>query len=195
MNHVVPCPSCSHKLSVPDEVVGRTVRCPVCQTAFEAAAPSGPAPPPVPPLSLDDAAAPEAPALPRNLWGAVEIEASGGAPPPLPRASDPDPPERPRPRRRDEDARARCPECGARMPAGAPCCVRCGVRPDRDDRPRGRRSRREEEPHRGGAVLTLGVLSLVLSFCAPVGLALGIIAWGMGQGDLTKIRRRRMAPE
>src|SRR5260370_1321628 len=109
MNHVVPCPSCSHKLSVPDEVVGRTVRCPVCQTAFEAAAPSGPAPPPVPPLSLDDAAAPEAPALPRNLWGAVEIEASGGAPPPLPRASDPDPPEPPRPRRRDEDARARRP--------------------------------------------------------------------------------------
>jgi hypothetical protein len=69
------------------------------------------------------------------------------------------------------------------------------MRPGRADRPRGRRSRREEELHRGGAVLTLGVLSLVLSLCAPVGLTLGIIAWVMGQGDLTKMRRRAMDPE
>jgi hypothetical protein len=41
-------------------------------------------------------------------------------------------------------------------------------------------------------VLTLGVLSLFFSFAAPVGLALGIIAWVMGQGDLTKMRRGDM---
>ena len=41
-------------------------------------------------------------------------------------------------------------------------------------------------------MLTLGILSLVLSVCAPIGLALGIIAWVMGQGDASKIRRREM---
>src|SRR5437868_2891551 len=98
MSNVVSCPSCHHPLSLPAELLGRSVRCPVCKTAFEAAAPPTPAPPVVPALSLDDdGAAPEPAAPRRNLWGAVEVGSSGGAPPP-PRAPDPEA-EPPRPRR------------------------------------------------------------------------------------------------
>jgi hypothetical protein len=48
---------------------------------------------------------------------------------------------------------------------------------------------RIREPHRGAAILTLGILSLVFS-CFP----LGIVAWVMGNTDLDAIRRGRMDP-
>ncbi len=52
--------------------------------------------------------------------------------------------------------------------------------------------RRDLLPHRGSAVLTLGILSLVT--CA-IGIVLGIIAWVMGQNDLQEMRAGRMDPE
>jgi predicted Zn finger-like uncharacterized protein len=53
------------------------------------------------------------------------------------------------------------------------------------DRPR----RTYGRPHRGAAVLTLGILSLVFPLpCAP----LGIFAWVMGSNDLTEMRRGQM---
>jgi hypothetical protein len=72
---------------------------------------------------------------------------------------------------------------------------------DDEDRPWERsRSpvRRDCEPHRGGAVLALGITSIVLAFTVflgVVGLALGIAAWIMGQRDLAKIRQRVMDPQ
>jgi hypothetical protein len=48
--------------------------------------------------------------------------------------------------------------------------------------PRKRRAR----PHRGGTVLTLGVVGLVLCWIC------GIIAWVMGSRDLREMRRGRM---
>jgi hypothetical protein len=45
--------------------------------------------------------------------------------------------------------------------------------------------RRPMMPHRGAAVLTLGVLSIALAICAPV---LGPIAWIMGYNDMKQIR-------
>jgi hypothetical protein len=53
----------------------------------------------------------------------------------------------------------------------------------------GRGPRRDLLPHRGSAVLTLGILSLVTCF---VGIILGIIAWVMGQSDLQEMRAGRM---
>ncbi len=44
------------------------------------------------------------------------------------------------------------------------------------------------KPHRGGLVLTLGILGLVC--CMP----LGIAAWVMGSSDLAEIRRGQMDP-
>ena len=201
MSQIVSCPSCHNPLRVPADLLGRSVRCPACQMVFEAAAPTAPPTPAIPALSLDDDPSPT-PAAPRNIWGAVEIGGSGGkappAPPPPPppaRVPIPEPiPERPRPRRRDDGDSIYCRECGKCLPSGTPRCHRCGTRTEADDRPRARRPPRdvEEEPHRGGVVLTLGILSIFLSLIAPIGLTMGIIAWVMGQGDLTKMRRREM---
>jgi hypothetical protein len=68
-------------------------------------------------------------------------------------------------------------------------------RDDYDDRqgpPYGRGPRRDLLPHRGSAVLTLGILSLVT---CVIGIILGIIAWVMGQSDLQEMRAGRMDPE
>jgi len=59
---------------------------------------------------------------------------------------------------------------------------------DEYDRPR-RGWRGDYEPHRGGAILTLGILSLFI--CGPI---LGPIAWIMGNTDMDKIRRGIMDP-
>jgi predicted Zn finger-like uncharacterized protein len=51
----VSCPSCSRQLLVPDELQGRSVRCPSCETVFTAQAESSaPASPPPPPRSAPD---------------------------------------------------------------------------------------------------------------------------------------------
>jgi hypothetical protein len=47
---------------------------------------------------------------------------------------------------------------------------------------------RYRQPHRGAAVLVLGILSLVI--CGP----LGIAAWVMGSSDLAAMRRGEMDP-
>ena len=49
------------------------------------------------------------------------------------------------------------------------------------------------EPHRGGAILTLGIIGLPLSCCC-LGLVFGIIAWVMGSGDMKKIDAALMDP-
>ena len=62
---------------------------------------------------------------------------------------------------------------------------------DEDDRPRRRRRDSEDyaEPHRGGLILALGIISLVA--CGPVGIA----AWIMGSGDMKAMDEGRMDPE
>ena len=57
-------------------------------------------------------------------------------------------------------------------------------------------------PHRGGLVLTLGIIGIVMSTvgavlcpCTPMlGLALGVPAWLMGAADLKAINRGEMDP-
>ncbi len=107
-----------------------------------------------------------------------------------------------------------CPTCGATFvgnpahmstapPSARPAPHPPGPRRD-DYGPRGgyddydargrdpyRYGRRDVMPHRGGAVLTLGILALVLG-C--IGIIFGIIAWVMGQSDLAEMRAGRMDP-
>jgi predicted Zn finger-like uncharacterized protein len=86
-------------------------------------------------------------------------------------------------------------------PARAAHAPRLRALPDEDDFDdraddfdyrRRRRRRLDYEPHRGPAVLVLGILSCVI---CGVGLILGPLAWSMGSNDMTAIRDRRMDPE
>jgi hypothetical protein len=54
--------------------------------------------------------------------------------------------------------------------------------------------RRDQEPHRGQTVLTLGVCGLAGVILAPVGLILSITAWAMGANDLRRMRAGEMGP-
>jgi hypothetical protein len=64
---------------------------------------------------------------------------------------------------------------------------------DDDDDPWGRR--RYLRPHRGGSVLTVGIIGLVTSlFCCLVGVILGIIAVAQGSSDLAAMNRGDMDP-
>jgi hypothetical protein len=47
------CPKCGRELKVPDELLGKKVKCPACQSVFITAAEEPPAPPPVAPPSHD----------------------------------------------------------------------------------------------------------------------------------------------
>jgi hypothetical protein len=67
---------------------------------------------------------------------------------------------------------------------------------DLHDEPRGDwgGTRRDWKPHRGSAILTVGVLALVgLILCLPA-LILGPAAWAMGNNDMALIRAGRMDP-
>jgi predicted Zn finger-like uncharacterized protein len=186
---IVACPACGGKLRVADDLLGQRVRCPACKDTFDAARP--PAPPPLN-LSLDDEPAQPPPAG-AGLVGAVELN-----PPPadVPAAAPP------RPAPAPPDERRECPACGRHVARDLRRCLHCGERlaggRGLDDLPEltiREPVRRDCEPHRGPLVLTLGVLSLVmLTVCYPVGVALGLVAWVMGQADLRKIRAGNMDP-
>ncbi len=118
------CPSCNRALKVPDELLGKNVKCPTCGTTF--------------------------------LAGDATAPAEDEPPPPARRRA-------PLPDEYDDEAPA--------VP---------------------RRSRRREylQPHRGGTIMVLGILSFFVA-----GLILGPIAWVMGNADLKEIRAGRMDPE
>jgi LSD1 subclass zinc finger protein len=77
----IPCPSCRRSLNLPEAILGQEVRCPVCQSTFQATEQSAPppAPPePAPPPSrrYDDPIPPRAPARRRSYddYGDPEFE-------------------------------------------------------------------------------------------------------------------------
>jgi hypothetical protein len=146
------------------------VRCPACNHTFDTAPPmagSGLDPQDLPlRLSIDEPSS-EPPLSPTGgapgLVGAVELNSpEDGQPTPAP--------PRPEPRRRTP-------------------------RPSEDwdlEDLRRRGPRRDAEPDRGAAVLSLGIISIaiVMLWCAaPIGAILGLIAWIMGQTDLRKMKR------
>src|SRR5437588_801232 len=178
---IVACPSCGGKLRVADDLLGRKVRCPGCNGTFDAAAP--------------------------------EPNPSAQAPPP-PLAPPPRPPRPERTPRRDaRDDLKECPVCGRQVSRDSRRCYHCGERFDerdgrgrRDDhdreeapnrfRRRGEPMRRDLEPGRGGLVLGLGIVSLVMVvFCPFVGVVFGLVAWVLGQIDLRKIKAGTLEPD
>ena len=59
----IPCPSCKARLKAPENLIGKAVKCPNCQTAIAvkapAEAPAPPARPPAPPPKAPRKADPE----------------------------------------------------------------------------------------------------------------------------------------
>jgi hypothetical protein len=88
--------------------------------------------------------------------------------------------------------RVQCPTCQAIFTAEVDVAptVHAAQPPPSTPRPHLRydnHSPTDVQPHRGGTVLTLGILSLIFH-CVP----LGLIAWGMGHSDLKAMRGREM---
>jgi DNA-directed RNA polymerase subunit M/transcription elongation factor TFIIS len=152
---IIACPTCSNSLKVPEELLGKKVKCSACRAIFRAEA---------------------APAAEEKRDNEERSRRRGPDPDSRIAEEDEDRPRRRRQREEEDD--------------------------DEDDRPR--RSRR---PHRGGLILGLGISALALTLLAGVGmaivgacalpmpvvgLALGIVSWVMGNGDLKQIRARRM---
>ena len=184
---VVCCPSCSRRLRVPDELLGKKVKCPTCGENFTAAA----AGPEMPPTSTKDTPTEAYPPPAREPGSGNSGQSLEDATYP----SDPSP--------REEAG----PVTESRKPPSRRSSAEQGDDEDDDDLPIRRSSRRRDaEPHRGGMILSLGIISLVLGVmgdtcgfcCFPfalgslIALPLGIMAWVMGQGDLVKMREGKM---
>jgi hypothetical protein len=207
MSTIVDCPSCNRKLRVPDELLGKKVKCPTCSEIFDANSHDSPldtqpAPPPSPP-----AAAPESTAVMDQPLGNLSLDekdptAASSVNPPSPEPA-------PSPAAQtDEGDYKTCPYCRERIRREATRCRFCGESlggvEGEDERPweqaPKRQFRRDSEPHRASLILTLGIISLVSAgICFPIGsvisLPLGITAWILGGGDLKKMKQGTMDPE
>ncbi len=168
---LVGCPQCGIKLDVPENFLGRQVRCASCSRVFEAKAEESSAPAPGGPPALprwDQPSPGDEGDRPRNSWDE-----------PAPR----NPWDEPAPRRRE-----RYGDFGD------------DYDDEYDDFRRSRRRRRDLLPHRAGMILTFGILSLVLPFScgflgALISLVLGPMAWLMGTADLRQIQQGTMDPD
>jgi hypothetical protein len=171
MPELVSCPGCERKLRLPDDLLGKEVKCPTCGTQFLAkvgeAAPSseGEPSPPSPVMSME-----------------------------LPPREDPPPGVQPRPSQRSPergDDEADVPSSRRRSREDDD---------DDDDRLRRRRRRDDYDdddygrrryltPHRGSTILVLGILSLCVC-----GIILGPIAFFMGNADIAAMDAGTMDP-
>jgi predicted Zn finger-like uncharacterized protein len=197
MPTIVDCPACQRKLRVPDDLLGKQVKCPQCGDTFAATAQAEPPPPLTSQpetLAFTPGAGPSEPSLPDGPT------APGPQPSPAQEkvTARPVSPEPARPPDERGYDREYCPRCDKPMRRGERRCRHCGEElDDEDDRPWERgATRRDSEPHRGPLVLTLGIISIVdgaisligCPYLSVFGLGLGIPTWVMGQRDLNKMR-------
>jgi DNA-directed RNA polymerase subunit RPC12/RpoP len=178
------CPTCHVTLNVPEQMIGHMVTCPKCQTIFAA-------------LSDDD------PKDKSDVDSFVRSETKARQPHRDESESSQADLDESRSRERGVDEKY-CHECGAVIRARAEICPNCGVR-----QPRQFREGSSLEPHRGTAILVMGILGLV--FCplslvvglvfwpcgllGLLGLPFGLIAWLWANEDLRKMNKGIMDPE
>ena len=195
------CPGCEAVFTVGDEKAGKTGKCPKCSAQFlipDAEPPAfdaAPAPSPIPPPPAEDAAVEikPCPGCQAKLTVAVgdlglDVECPyckavykaakpGGS---VANIAVDDRPKRSSRRESDDDDDR--PSRKSRRDRYDD--------DDDDDRPRSKRRRRSYEPHRGGLILTFGILALLMC-----GLIFGPLAWFMGSKDLKEMDAGRMDPE
>jgi hypothetical protein len=213
MSTLINCPSCGRKLRVPDEFLGKSVRCPTCAETFSAPEPVAAAT--APPAEAAPAPQPAGPSPLLTVPVNLELDNAPAAPRPAPAAPPAEAPQRRRDREREDDedddydprrGRSRrrrgfepCPRCGDDVRRGAVACPYCGLDLEEqgDGSTRRRRVRLDAEPHRAGTVQALGIASLVLGalYVFPLGFPLGIAAWVMGRRDLKKMEAGVMDPD
>jgi predicted Zn finger-like uncharacterized protein len=207
MATIVDCPSCNRKLRVPDELLGKKVKCPTCSGTFDAVAASVSSPsassagPGEPQFSLGEKSAPVSsePISPAPPGSSPPSDSSG-----TPESEQETLLHDPSKSAAEEDLEP-CPYCGEKIAKDATRCTFCGEEldeEDKGDRPwdQGYRPyrdvRRDSEPHRGTLILTLGIVSIVTAWLlGPIGLVVGIITWVMGQRDLKKMKANVMDPQ
>jgi predicted Zn finger-like uncharacterized protein len=170
---LVSCPECKRNLRVPEELIGKLVKCPTCGQTFNAD-PVTQAPPPEPPPAPRE----EKPARTSKVTRDKDED-----------EDDEERSRRRRSRRDDDDDDDRPRRRRSRF-------SRDDEDDDEDDDRR--RRRRDLVPHRGSSVVGLGIAALCLTFFHVVplaGLVCGIIAWVMGSNDLAEMRAGRMDRE
>ncbi len=186
----VACSSCNRKLRVPDDLLGKRVKCPTCGNTFEATA-EDEAPPEPPPEPVEEGSSARSKSGSRRGEAVTSSRAR--------RDDDYEDDDQPRSRRgRDDDDYE-------------------DDRDEDDDRRRSRRRRREDgrdyEPHRGPMVLVFGIIGCVLfvfEICVGwiglpgaiiaivlslIGMGLSVTAWVLGGKDLGLMRKGKMDPE
>jgi hypothetical protein len=176
---LVDCQSCGSKLQVPDQLLGRRVRCPRCAREFEARPPATEPPPlELPTISRDSFC--------ERPWPAPSADGAGVPEPAGPLESPPSPPPAAALPQDDE---------GDERPWEQP--DRPGIR--RDCEPH----RGAIVLTLGITSIVAGVLSLPLMFCCGifalagplVGLPCGIVAIVMGRRDLRDMQAGTMDPQ
>jgi len=171
------CPTCKRAVEIPDELMGKKVRCPSCKIIF---LPTAGAPP-----SKTNSSRPQPP----KSKSEEGIRARRKPPPPEDE-EDEDEEEEEIPhgrkkgvRRREEDEEEDEEEEEEEDEEEQ--------EDEEEYRPRRkrRRFRRDMAPHRAGTILTLGIISLL---CLPI--IFGPMAWIMGNNDLKEMEAGRMDP-
>jgi hypothetical protein len=168
MSAPVTCPSCGRECQVPDQPDAE-VKCQDCGRVL--GAPTVTLNPPPAADKLDAV-------LPAPL-----TTAPAPAPSPVVEATRPS---------AEEDLMP-CPHCGEHILRNSTFCRFCREHVEEEIPPweRGRRVRRDVEPHRGNLILVLGILGFVVPLA---GLFLAIAAWVMGRRDMARMDRREMDP-
>jgi hypothetical protein len=208
MPSAICCPSCKRVLNLPAEALNSLVQCPACKHQFHPAEA-------VPAESIR--AAPNR--TEAGSTGPEPIPPSGPTAESSARAADrklpPSPPRGYEPRtsyrRNKRGVQDLCPNCQAFIDAGVNVCPECGAAFESEDdagyRPweQAGLERRDSESHRGGLLLTMGIVSLVLPLffficyfgivTSLIGLVLSIATIWMSRLDSRKMREHIMARE
>jgi DNA-directed RNA polymerase subunit M/transcription elongation factor TFIIS len=210
MPSAICCPACKRVLQLPGDALNCMVQCPACKHQFHPAE-AAPAES-IRPASFksdSDPAQTESAAERQGPLPSSRSEPASRSPErvPLPPEFEP----RTIDRRSKRSVQDLCPKCQASVPVGVNTCPECGAEfePEEDSEYRpweqAGLERRDSESHRGGFLLTMGIVSLftpIPFFCCYVGIAtsfLGLIlaattVW-LGRNDLQKMRQRVMIRE